>query len=328
MSFARITGWGHYLPENIVTNFDLEKRINTTDEWIRERSGIRERRFYNPEKDTVTSLAEHASRKAIAKAGLSPSDIDLIIFATLSPDYFFPGCGVLLQKKLELGTTPAFDIRQQCSGFVYGISMADQYIKSGMYENILLVGSEIQSQLMEISDRGRTIAVLFGDGAGAVVISKSNKPGVYSTHLHSQGEFADELCMENPNAIRSITPEMLNDGSMLPYMNGRMVFKHAVTRFEEVILEALEHNRMQLSDLDMVIPHQANQRITEAIRSKLGMDPEKIYSNIHKYGNTTAASIPIALSEAIEEGKIQKGDIICLAAFGSGFTWGSALLSL
>lgn len=326
MNYTQIAGWGHFVPKNIITNFDLEKRIDTTDEWIRERSGIKERRFFTPGKDTVTSMAAEAAKKAIDRAGLKPSDIDLIVFATLSPDYFFPGCGVLLQAELNMRTIPAFDIRQQCSGFIYGLSMADQFIKSGMHRNVLLVGSEIQSNLMEISDRGRNIAVLFGDGAGAVVLKKASKPGVLSTHLYAEGKHSDVLCMKNPNSTVSLTAEMLEDGSMLPDMNGRMVFKHAVTRFEEVILEAVHANNLSIDDVDLLIPHQANLRITEAIRKKLNLPIEKVVSNIEKYGNTTAASIPIAFSEAMDDGRLSKGDHLCLAAFGSGFTWASALI--
>lgn len=325
-----ITGTGHYVPEKVVTNHDLEKHMDTSDEWIRERTGIEERRFFEEGKDTVSKMGAHASRKALEKAGLRPEDVDLIVFATLSPDYYFPGSGVLTERELGLKNIPAIDIRNQCSGFVYALSVADQFIKTGMYNTVLVIGSEIHSGMMELSDRGRNVSVIFGDGAGAVVLqgTDDNKKGILSTHLHADGEFAEELCLIQPstNTRGWPTPEMQEEGCYLPHMNGNQVFKHAVTRFPEVIKEALDANGCRQEDLDMVIPHQANLRITNYVKQQLGLSDDKIFSNIQRYGNTTAASVPIALNEALEEGKIKPGDLVCLAAFGSGFTWGSALI--
>lgn len=325
-----ITGIGHYVPEKTVTNADLEKLMNTTDEWITERTGIKERRYFKEGVDSTAIMGKHAAEKAIAHAGIKKETIDLIIFATLSPDYYFPGSGVLLQRELGLGTIGALDIRNQCSGFIYGLSVADQFIKTGMYKTILLVGAETQSNFVEYSDRHRHMAVIFGDGAGAVILQATDEKekGVLSTHLHSEGAYAEELMCEHPGTKlqQRITQAMLDDGSLLPHMNGSMVFKHAVVRFDEVIREALDANGFSTDQLDLLIPHQANLRITEFIRQKMNLPEEKVYSNIQRYGNTTAASIPIALSEAWQEGKIKKGDLICIAAFGSGFTWASALV--
>ncbi len=327
---SSLIGWGFYVPERIVTNKELESYIDTSDEWIQERSGIKERRFFKPGKDTVSTMAAEASKKAIEIAGIKTEDIDMIIMATLSPDYFFPGSGVLVQRLLGLKNIPAFDIRQQCSGFIYGLSLADQYIKTGACKTILLIGSEVQSGIMEISDRGRDIAVLFGDGAGAVILQASEEPGILSTHIHSDGEFAEELYMKNPGSINPdfVSKQMIDDGELLPYMNGRMVFKTAVQKFPEVIEEGLVQNGLSSNDIDLFIPHQANARITEFVREKLGLPEEKTVSNIHKYGNTTAATIPIALAESMEAGLLKKGDLLCLAAFGSGFTWGSAFIRI
>ena len=330
MKYSSLTGWGFYVPERIVTNQELEKLMDTSDEWIQERSGIKERRFFEPGKDTVSSMAAAASRQAIEKANIKAEDIDMIVMATLSPDYFFPGSGVLVQRLLGLKNIPAFDIRQQCSGFIYGLSMADQYIKTGTYKTILVIGAEIQSGIMEISDRGRDFAVLFGDGAGAVILQASDEPGILSTHIHSDGEFAEELFMRHPGSVNPdfVTAEMIESGELLPYMNGRMVFKTAVQKFPEVINEGLKANNLSVKDIDLFIPHQANYRITEFVREALGLPKEKAVSNIHKYGNTTAATIPIALAESMEQGLLKKGDLLCLAAFGSGFTWGSAFIRI
>ena len=328
MSYTKLAGWGFYVPERVVPNKELEQYMDTSDEWIQERSGIKERRFFEPGTDTVSNMGAKAARQAIERAGIAVEDVDMIIFATLSSEYFFPGPGVLMQRHLGLKDIPAFDIRQQCSGFVYGLSLADQYIKNGLYKNVLLVGSEIQSGILELSDRGRDVAVLFGDGAGAVLLQAADEPGILSTHIHSDGEHAEELYMEHPGSVNPdfVTPEMTEDGSLLPYMNGKLVFKTAVQKFPEVIHEGLQHNGLQASDIDLFIPHQANFRITEFVRQKLGLPPEKVVSNIHKYGNTTAATIPIALAEAIEGGRLKRGDLLCVAAFGSGFTWGSAFI--
>ncbi|MGD1841948.1 MAG: beta-ketoacyl-ACP synthase III [Thermonemataceae bacterium] len=330
MIYARIAGLGFYVPENVITNHDLEQLMDTSDEWIVERSGIRERRFFTEGKDTVASMGARASELALQQANLTPEDIDFIVFSTLSPDYNFPGAGVLLQRMLPFKEIGALDVRTQCSGFVYGLSIADQYIKTGMYKNILVVGSEVQSNIMELSDRGRNFAVLFGDGAGAVVVQATEDPTrrILSTHLHAQGEHAEMLYLEHPGSRLKdrMSTTIVEEGKHLPHMEGQAVFKHAVRRFPEVILEALEANNLTIEDLDMVIPHQANLRITNYVQQKLALPDDKIYSNIQRYGNTTAASIPIALTEAWQNGKINQGDLVCLAAFGSGFTWASALL--
>ena len=332
MMNAKIAGIGYYVPENIVTNDDLAARIDTSDEWIRERSGIEQRRYFTPGKDTVANMGTHAARMAIERAGIQPSDIDFIIFATLNPDYMFPGSGVLVQRELGINTqgTPALDIRCQCSGFIYGLSIADQFIKTGMYKNILLIGSEIHSSGLDFSDEGRDVTVLFGDGAGAAVIQATEEEGkgILTTHIHADGEHAERLAVLTPSGHRErhISHDMIDNGEIYPVMNGRYVFKFAVEKFPEVIMEALEKTGYNPEDIDMFIPHQANLRIAEAVRMRLGLPPEKVHNNIMKYGNTTAASIPIALNEAWELGKVKEGDLVCLAAFGSGFTWGSALI--
>ncbi|WP_192821013.1 3-oxoacyl-ACP synthase III family protein [Rufibacter sp. LB8] len=327
---SRIAGLGHYVPEKVIKNADLEKLMDTSDAWIVERTGIHERRYFEPGKDTTANMAANAARVALERAGLEAKDLDMIVFATLSPDYFFPGSGVLLQRELGISDIPCFDIRNQCSGFIYALSLGDQYIKSGMCNNVLVVGSEIQSSGLEFNDRGRSVSVIFGDGAGAAVLTPSDslEKGILSTHLHAQGEFAEELAAINPssNLEQRLTHEMIDDGSTYPYMNGSTVFKHAVTRFPEVIMEALNQNNVTPEDLDLIVPHQANLRITQFIQQKMKLPEGKIFSNIQKYGNTTAASVPIAFSEAFEEGRVKEGDLICLAAFGSGFTWASALI--
>ena len=330
MRNSKIAGVGHYVPEKVVTNFDLEKIMETSDEWIRERTGIQERRYFQEGVDTTSNMGAKASLKALEMAGLKPEDVDMIVFATLSPDYVFPGSGVLMQREMGLKEIPALDVRNQCSGFVYALSVADQFIKTGMYNNILVVGSEIHSNGLDFSTRGRNVSVIFGDGAGAVVLTPSENPerGILSTHLHADGEFAEELAVIDPGSTKKerLTHEMIDEGTVYPYMNGNQVFKHAVTRFPEVIEEALNKNGYKASDVDMLIPHQANLRITSYIQQKMGLPAEKVMSNIHKYGNTTAASVPIALSEAVQEGRIKDGDLVCMAAFGSGFTWASALI--
>ncbi|GAA4297435.1 beta-ketoacyl-ACP synthase III [Nibribacter koreensis] len=327
---SRIAGVGHYVPEKVVKNTDLEGLMDTSDAWIVERTGIHERRYFEPGKDTTANMGTRAAQIAMERAGLEAKDIDLIIFATLSPDYFFPGPGVLMQRELGMTTTPALDVRNQCSGFIYALSVGDQFIKTGMYNNVLVVGSEIQSSGLDFTTRGRAVSVIFGDGAGAAVLvpEENLEKGILSTHLHAQGEFAEELAATDPssNKPQRLTHEMIDEGTIYPYMNGSTVFKHAVTRFPEVINEALTQNGLQATDIDLLVPHQANLRITQFIQQKMGLPEEKVMSNIQKYGNTTAASIPIAFSEAFEQGKIKEGDLICLAAFGSGFTWASALI--
>ena len=333
MKTSIIKGIGYYVPENIVKNKDLEKIMDTSDEWIQERTGIRERRWVLEGSDESTSsMGTEAAKKAIKNAQISPDEIDFIIFATLSPDYFFPGSGVLIQRNLGLKEVGALDIRNQCSGFIYALSIADQYIKSGMYKNILIVGSELHSGGLEKSTRGRNVSVIFGDGAGAVIIQASDDSGkgIMSTHLHSEGKHAEELVVISPATkkwIDKLVEDPNEDGSSYaPYMNGNFVFKNAVVRFMEVINEALIKNNLTKEDINLLIPHQANLRINQFVQKQLSLPDEKVYNNIMKYGNTTAASIPIALAEVIEKGKLNDGDILCLAAFGAGFTWGSALI--
>lgn len=329
---SKITGLGFYVPDNVVTNDDLSKIMDTNDEWIQERTGIKERRHIIRGQDTTTSMGVKAAKIAIERSEISNDDIDFIIFATISPDYYFPGPGVELQKELGLKTIGALDIRNQCSGFVYALSIADQFIKTGMYKNILVVASEVQSLGLDITTRGRGVSVIFGDGAGAVVVSRSNDDSrILSTHLHSEGEHAKELAVLAPGMGGRWITDILadnnpDDESYFPYMNGQFVFKHAVVRFSEVINEGLQANNLQVSDIDMLIPHQANLRISQFIQKKFGLTDDQVFNNIQKYGNTTAASIPIALTEAWEQGKIKKGDTIVLAAFGSGFTWASAII--
>lgn len=329
---SKISGLGFYVPDNIVTNDDLSKIMDTNDEWIQERTGIQERRHIVRGQDTTTSMGVKAAKIAIERSGVSNDDIDFIVFATISPDYYFPGPGVALQQQLGLKTIGALDVRNQCSGFVYALSVADQFIKTGMYKNILVVASEVQSLGLDMTTRGRGVSVIFGDGAGAVVLTRSDDDsGVLSTHLHSEGEHAKELSVLAPGMGGRWVTDILaennpDDESYFPYMNGQYVFKHAVVRFSEVIMEGLQANNLQVSDVDLLIPHQANLRISQFIQKKFGLNDDQVFNNIQKYGNTTAASIPIALAEAWEQGKIKKGDTIVLAAFGSGFTWASAII--
>jgi len=330
---SKITGLGYYVPDNIVTNEDLSQMMDTNDEWIQERTGIKERRWIKEgSEDTSAVMGAKASRIAIERAGLKPEDIDFIVFATLSPDYYFPGCGVQIQDLLDMKTVGAVDIRNQCSGFVYGLSVADQFIKTGMYKNVLVVGSEFHSGGLDKTTRGRGVSVIFGDGAGAAVLSRTedNTKGILSSHLHSEGKHAEELTVLAPS-IRHWVPEILakndeNDESYFPYMNGTFVFKHAVVRFSQAINEGLQANNLEVSDINMLIPHQANLRIAQFIQKKFRLNDDQVFNNIQKYGNTTAASVIIALTEAWEKGKIKDNDLVVLAAFGSGFTWGSVII--
>lgn len=347
MPSSYIAGIGFYVPEKIFTNNDLKKYMDTSDEWIQERTGIKERRFADRLAETTTTMGVEAAKIAMERAGTTAQDIDFIIFATLSPDYYFPGCGVLVQRALKMKEIGALDIRNQCSGFVYAISVADQFIKTGMYKNILVIGSEKHSFGMDFSNRGRNVSVIFGDGAGAVVLQPTDKPGkgILSTHLHSDGESAEILANFNPGThANHWTPEpvahydeaeigelffnhkMIDEGQIYAHMDGPAVFKKAIVKFPEVILESLHANGLKKEDLDMLIPHQANLRISQFVQQKLGLKDEQVFNNIQKYGNTTAASVPIALCEAWEQGKIKEGDLVCLAAFGSGFTWASVLI--
>lgn len=351
---SKIGGIGYYVPERVVTNDDLAQIMDTSDEWIQERTGIQQRRYGKKHEETTTTMAARAAEKAIERAGIEKEDIDFIIFATLSPDYYFPGCGVLLQRELGITRTEvgALDIRNQCSGFIYGLSVADQFVRTGMYKNILLVGSEMHSMGLDFTTRGRNVTVIFGDGAGAVVLQPTEKEnqGILTTKLHSDGTYAEKLSFISPGAHGGyhleqleaavdygfpdpdtfggmfITQKMMDDALLYPEMEGQFVFKMAVQKFPEVIMEALAESGLKKEDISLLVPHQANLRISQFVQRRLGLSDEKIWNNIQKFGNTTAASIPIALAEAVEAGAVQEGDLVCLAAFGSGFTWGSALL--
>ena len=330
---SKIIGLGKFLPENIVTNKDLEKTMETSNEWIVERTGIEERRHIKKgDNEGTASMGVKAAKIAIERAKIKAQEIDLILFATLSPDYYFPGSGVLVQEALDIPDCPAMDIRMQCSGFVYAVSTADQFIKTGMYKNVLVIGSEYHSGGLDMTTRGRGVSVIFGDGAGAVVMTReeNNEIGILSYHLHSEGKHAEELSLIGPNTGRWV-PEIIaenkpDDISYYPYMNGQFVFKNAVVRFAEVINEGLEKTGWSTDQIGMLIPHQANLRIAQFVQRKFGLSDDQVYNNIQRYGNTTAASIPIALTEAWEEGKIVPGTKVVLAAFGSGFTWGSVMI--
>ncbi|MEE9571882.1 MAG: beta-ketoacyl-ACP synthase III [Candidatus Neomarinimicrobiota bacterium] len=328
MRKTKIAGIGYYVPERIVTNRDLEKLMDTSDEWIVARTGIHERRWVNSSTGT-SDLAVKAVEKALDMAKASAKDIDLVIFATLTSDYNFPGSAVQIQDKFGMNTIGALDIKAACSAFVYGLSIGDQYVKTGQADNVLVIGAEVQSSALDLSTNGRDIAVLFGDGAGAAVLQPSNDNSqILSTHLHSQGKYLKDLWIEVPTSLGStyLTKEMIDEGRHYPQMNGREVFRNAVKRFPEVIKEALNKNNLTINDVSMFIPHQANLRITQSVAKRLGVGMDRMYSNIERYGNTTGASIPIALAEAYQNGKIKKDDIIILAAFGSGFTWASAAI--
>ncbi len=347
MKKSIIAGIGMYVPTNVVTNNDLLKYMDTSDEWIQERTGIKERRYAHRTEETTTTMGVEAATIAIERAGITPQDIDFIIFATLSPDYYFPGCGVLLQRAMKMKEIGALDVRNQCSGFVYALTVADQFIKTGMYKNILVVGAEKHSFGLDFSTRGRNVSVIFGDGAGAVVLQPTEEAnrGILSNHLHSDGESAEILAMYNPGThANHWMPEkyasfdqaeigqmffshaMIDDAQVFPNMDGPAVFKKAVVKFPEVIMEALNANNLQTTDINLLIPHQANLRIAQFVQQKLKLSDNQVYNNIQQYGNTTAASVPIALCEAWEKGKIKEGDLVCLAAFGSGFTWASTLM--
>jgi len=329
MSNPYISGTGFFLPPRIVTNDELSSYMDTTDEWIQERTGIKERRYV--EKGVGPSdLAIPATEQALKAAGLTVSDIDFIIFATSTPDFYAPGSGCVLQEKMGFNEIGALDIRVQCSGFIYGLSIAEQYIRTGNFKNILLIGAEVQSTAMNLTDEGRDTAIIFGDGSGAAIISATEEnKGILSTHMHSEGKYLKELWLEAPASNAGhprITREVLDEGKQFLKMNGKEVFRHAITRFPEAINEALEANNLTSENINLLIPHQANLRITQMVQKRLGLSNDQVFSNIHKYGNTTAATIPIALAEAFNEGRIKEGDILVLAAFGAGFTWASAIM--
>jgi 3-oxoacyl-[acyl-carrier-protein] synthase-3 len=328
---TRILGLGHYVPPRVVTNADLTRLMDTTEEWIEQRTGILERHFVDRGLGS-SDLGLLAARDALAAAETDPRDLDLILLGTLSPDVDFPASASLLQRGLGVRGMPALDVRNQCSGFLYGLSVADQFVRTGAAKRVLLVGAEVHSSGLDLTTRGREVAVIFGDGAGAVVLGPEDRPGhgVLSTHLHAEGRFARKLYVEPPTSL--CAPRLDEDmiagetGRLFPKMEGRYVFRHAVTRFPEVIREALQANDLDVSDIDLLIPHQANLRISQMVAATLELPEEKVFNNIFRYGNTTAGSIPIALHEAVEAGRVTPGDLVCLAAFGSGFTWAAALI--
>ncbi len=325
-----ISGTGRYIPPKVITNFDLEKQMNTSDEWIQQRSGIKERHYAEPGIGS-SDLAYEAAFKAIADARIDKSEIDFIIAATLSPDHYFPGIGVLVQAKLGLSTIGALDVRNQCSGFIYGLSVADQYIKTGTYKKILFVAAEKHSANLDYTDAGRDLAVLFGDGGAAVILEpgdSNEEKGILSTHLFSDGNYVSDLWMEKPSSrdYPCFTEDMFAQKKFFPRMNGRDVFINAVQKMPEAVRAALKHNNLTIDDVDHLIPHQANDRISLMVAKNLKIPVEKVIRNIDRYGNTTAASIPIALDEALEQGRIKRGDLVVLTAFGSGFTWASAVI--
>jgi len=331
MGKTRIRGIGRCIPSNVVTNDDLSGRMDTTDEWIQQRSGIQQRHHIDSDCGAA-DLGAEAAREALERAKTRLEEIDCVIFATLSPDYDMPSSACVLQSKLGLTGVPAFDVRNQCTGFLYGLAVADSFLQSGRYGKVLLVGGEIHSTGLDFTDRGRQVAVLFGDGAGAAVLERgaSDDRGILSTHLHSEGSFAEKLWLEAAasRGANRLTEEMIagEDPSIFPKMQGRYVFKHAVTRSIEAIREAVEANGYAVEDLDLLVPHQANLRINQAVAMTLEFPEEKVVNNIQGLGNTTAATIPLALYDALEDGRLTEGQLVCLVAFGAGFTWASALL--
>ncbi len=326
---SRLTGLGFHVPARVVTNDELARLMDTSDAWIVERTGIRERRFVEPGVG-VTDLAQEAARKALADAGRRADDVDFIVFASITRDYTFPGCGPLLQERLGLPPVGALDVHNACSGFLYGLAVADSFVRLGQYRCVLVVGAEVQSTGLNLTTEGRDMAVLFGDGAGAVVVEPGGDDGrgLLAWALHSQGAHARDLWAEAPTSLvpGRITPDMLCAGRHFPRMNGRQVFKHATARFPEVIHEVLRQAGSTLDEVKLIVPHQANKRIGDAVADRLGLPPEKVFQNIQRYGNTTAASIPIALTEARDQGLVGPGDLVVLAAFGGGFAWAGAAL--
>jgi 3-oxoacyl-[acyl-carrier-protein] synthase-3 len=326
-----ITGTGRHVPDRLITNEDLTQWMDTSDEWIQQRTGIKQR-YWIPEEGNVGSsdLGLEASKIALERADWHPEDIDLIIFATLSPDIFFPGSGCLLQHKLGLDSTPALDIRQQCTGFLYGLTTADAYIRSGLADRVLFVGAEVHSTGLDISTSGRDVSVIFGDGAGAVcleAVETEKNVGLLASDLHAQGKFAESLMVEAP-ASRSnprIDERMLKEGRCYPVMDGKAIFKMAVRRLPEVTMTVLKKSGLSIEDIDLIIPHQANLRINQFYQQSMKLPPEKVYNNIQTYGNTTAASIPLAMDEALEKGIIDKGSTLLFLGLGSGVTWGACL---
>jgi 3-oxoacyl-[acyl-carrier-protein] synthase III len=313
---SRITGTGSYLPEKVITNHDLEKMVDTTDEWIRTRTGI-ERRHIAAAGETTVDLAEHAARRALAAAGVAPADVDFIAFGTTTPDLVFPNCGVLLQQRLGCGGVPAFSVETACAGFMYALSITDKYVRCGEAKRALVVGAETLSRITDWSDRAT--AVLFADGAGAVVLEPSDTPGVLSTHLHADGRYSDLLYCGS-GVSKGFAAKLAI------VMAGNEVFKVAVTKLGQAVDEALAANGLERSALDWLVPHQANIRIIQATARKLDLPMERVIVTVQEHGNTSAASVPLALDVAVRDGRIKRGELLLLEAFGGGFTWGSALV--
>ncbi len=324
MIHARIIGTGSYAPEKVITNHDLEKLVDTSDQWITERTGIKERRVVE-KGQTTSDLAYEASHRALKAAGLSAEELDLILVATVTPDTYLPSLACVLQDKLHAKKAAAFDIFAACSGFIYGLAVAQAFIESGMYANILLVGAEVLSRFTDWEDRNT--CVIFGDGAGAVVLQKHvGKRGVLSTHLHSDGALGDFITVPGGGALHPPSHDTVHKKMHYIKMKGNETFKVAVRALEDVVQEALEHNKVKAEDIDLLVPHQANLRIIQAMAQRLNMPMEKVVVTIDKYGNTSAASIPMALDEAVRDGRIKEHDLILLEAFGGGLTWASALI--
>lgn len=331
MRRSRILGTGHYVPPRVVTNQDLEPILNTTDDWIKQRTGISERRYVDPGVGT-SDLGIEAAKQAMAAAGVTTDDIDFIIFATLSPDFQFPGAGVFVQEKMGFKDIGALDVRNQCTGFLYSLAIADNFVKTGMYDKVLVIGAEVHSTGLDMTPRGRDVSVIFGDGAGAVIVgpSESDKRGILSSHLHSDGKGAKRLWTELPGSFyhdRFGEKEWWGEpGRQYPKMDGKHVFIQALTQLPKVINECLTANNVTLNDIALIVPHQANLRINQKLGEIMDIPDEKFFNNIQKYGNTTAGSIPIALHEAVAEGRVKEGDLVMLAGFGAGFTWGATLI--
>lgn len=332
MTRTAILGLGHYVPSKVVTNDDLAQMFDTSDEWIQQRTGIKERRYIEKSGIGASDLAVPAVKMACENAGIEVSDIDAIIFATLSPDFNFPGSGCFVGDKLGLAGVPALDVRNQCSGFLYGMQVADAWVRCGMYQRVALVGGEVHSTALDFSNEGRDVTVLFGDGAAGAILGPTDNEGrgILDVEVHADGSGAKELWLEGPASAYDprLTHEMIDDKTVYPAMNGRHVFRWATAKMPEVSQSVLERNQVSIDEIDLVVPHQANKRINELVAQKLQVAPEKVVHNIHKYGNTTAASIPLALSEAVQEGRAKEGDLVLMPAFGSGFTWGAALVRL